>query len=585
MDRIQYLISAIQEVVDVDLSEETLRDALEEPPSLELGDVALVCYPLASELRNDPGKIADSIASSIDPDDAIDAVRADNGYVNFKLKRPPITTEVIETVIEAGADYGRQRLGAGQTIILDYSSPNIAKPFHLGHLRSTNIGADLARIFEFLGYDVWRRNYLGDWGTQFGFVIYGWKKYGREDALASDAIQHLVDLYIRANHEAEENPSIRDRAREYFRRLEKGDSELQSLWRRFRRLSVEAFKKTYDRLGIQFDSYEGEAAAQKRVDETIERFLDAGVAEISEGATIVEVSETIEGDHEIAPCMLRKSDGSTTYAARDVAEAIRRWERKPFAHNIYVVGRQEDHFRQVFGALHRLAEAEGWDVDWSGRCENVSFGFVRGMSTRRGNAIWLEDVLDEAKERVRASRVAKQEENSDTYMPLGKEELERVSEAVGQAALLHSDISSRRMRDIQFDWDEALRFEGRTGPYLQYTHARMEGVLREAEEEDAANIANVDTQRLTTDLEWDLVRHLQKFTEAVRRAGEEREPSEIALYLYDLASRFNSFYGACRVINQDDPELTHARLALLRAAQIVLQNGLGLLRIQPLDVM
>jgi arginyl-tRNA synthetase len=553
-----------------------------------IGDLARIIAELRGERIADQSNIAQLQARRFFqrvPKRLFREVDADSGYVNFKLKRSPATAEVLETVIESGENYGRQQIGVGQTIVLDYSSPNIAKPFHLGHLRSTNIGADLARIFEFLGYDVWRRNYLGDWGTQFGFVIYGWKKYGSEDALESDSIQHLVDLYIRANQEAERDPSVRDRAREYFRRLEEGDPKLHSLWERFRRLSVEAFEKTYDRLDIQFDSYEGEAAAQQRVDETIERFLDAGVAEISDGATIVEVSDTIEGEHEIAPCMLRKSDGSTTYAARDVAEAIRRWEETSFAYNIYVVGRQEDHFRQVFGALHRLAEAEGWDDNWSDRCENVSFGFVRGMSTREGNAIWLEDVLDEAKDRARASRIEKQEEHPDMYPPLNEEELDRVSEAVGQAALLYSDVSARRMRDIQFDWDEVLKFEGRTGPYLQYTHARMEGVWREAEEVDVGDLTDVNARRISSDQEWALVRHLDKFSETVRRAGEEREPSVVATYLFDLASLFNSFYGAHRVINPDDAELTRARLALVRVAQIVLRNGLHLLRIQPLDVM
>ena len=576
----QHVVSVVQDAVEEEIPEDTLRDALEEPPSLEMGDIALVCYPLASELRTAPEEIASSLATSTSPDQVIQEVSAEGAYVNFTLKRPVVIRQTIERIVEQGGDYGRQEIGAGKTIVLDYSAPNIAKPFHLGHLRSTNIGEDLARIFEFLGYDVWRKNYLGDWGTQFGFVIYGWKEYGSETKLEEDSIEHLVDLYVRANQEAEHDPSVRDKAREYFRRLEEGDPEMRELWKRFRQLSIQKFRETYDRLGIEFDSYEGEAAAQERVDEVIERFKEAGIAEKSEGALIVEVEED-----EVPPCMLHKSDGATTYAARDVAEAIRRWEKHRFAHNMYVVGRQEDHFAQVFGALEKLAEAEDWDVRWPDRCENISFGFVQGMSTREGNAIWLEDVLDEAKERARESRKEKQQANPEAYPPLTEEELDRNSEAIGQAALLFTDVSARRIRQIQFDWDEVLQFEGRTGPYLQYTFARVEGVLREAEEREKGIPSEVDYRQIGNDLEWKLVRQLRQFPQALRRAGEEREPNVVAMYLFDLASCFNSFYGACQIVDEGAPELTSARLALVRAVKIVLKNGLRLLRIRPLEVM
>jgi arginyl-tRNA synthetase len=558
--------------------------ALTTPPNLGMGDIAFPCFQLAKHLRAAPSKIAGNLAARVAPDRLIARAVPQGPYLNLFLHRPEAARHVLAAVLRQPDDYGSRNLGGGQVIVLDFSAPNIAKPFHFGHLRSTNIGADLARIFSFLGYRVVRKNYIGDWGTQFGFVIYAWQKWGELHELREHAIQYLVDLYVRAHKESETDPSVREQARHLFLRLEQGDPEIAALWQQFRELSLDAFMKTYERLGITFDSYEGEAAVNHLVESVIDRFVRAGVAIESRGALVVEVSEAL--GREIAPCMLRKSDGASTYAARDCAEAIDRWERYGFSANIYVVSRQEDHFAQVFAALTRLAGAEGWETNWPRTCENVSFGYVRGMSTRKGEAVWLEDVLDEARDRARRVREQKSQANPRAFPRLPESEVEAISEAVGQAALMYFDVSSRRMSDITFDWDTVLQFEGNTGPYLQYAHARMCGIFRKAQEEGVAWDATVpDTMPDQADEEWALLLQLRGFGAAVERAAANREPHELAAYLHDLASAFNTFYNKHTVIALADPATTHARLALVSATRLVLAIGLRLLGIRALEVM
>jgi arginyl-tRNA synthetase len=485
--------------------------------------------------------------------------------------------------LERAERYGSTDLGGGKTIVIDFSSPNIAKPFHFGHLRSTNIGADLARILSFCGFSVVRKNYIGDWGTQFGFVIYAWQNWGDPVALEERAIDYLVDLYIRANQESATDPAVREEARTLFLRLERGDAEIRSLWERFRALSLQGFAKTYERLGIAFDSYDGEAAINHRVQEVIGRFVKAGVAVPSQGAIVVEVSDVLGRD--FAPCMLQKSDGASTYAARDCAEALDRWERYRFAGNIYVTSRQEDHFAQVFAALGKLAAAEGWPVNWPAACENVGFGFVRGMSTRKGEAVWLEHILDEAHDQAKRVRSGKAAANPRGFPEIAPAELESISEAVGQAALLYFDVSSRRLSDVTFDWDTVLQFEGNTGPYLQYSHARMCGLFRKVDGQTAAAAHAQAISAELADEEWALVLQIRGFGPAAQRACEQREPHEVARYLHELASLFNTFYNRHVVIDPADPPRTAARLALVRASRITLANGLRLLGIRPLEYM
>lgn len=556
---------------------------LTNPPSLQMGDIAFPCFALAKELRASPKAIAERIAQRVTPDRLIERATATGPYVNVHLNRPAAARQILETVIAQAEGYGSADLGRGKTIVIDFSSPNIAKPFHFGHLRSTNIGADLARILGFLGYSVVRKNYIGDWGTQFGVVIYAWQKWGDPAALESRAIDYLVELYIRANQESERDPAVREEARALFRRLEAGDTAIKSLWERFRALSLRGFAKTYERLGVAFDSYDGEAAVNHRVQSVIDRFVKSGVAVPSEGAIVVPVADVL--GREIAPCMLQKSDGASTYAARDCAEAINRWERYRFAGNIYVTSRQEDHFAQVFAALGKLSVAEGWDANWPAACENVGFGFVRGMSTRKGEAVWLEHVLDEARDQALRVRTEKAAANPRGFPDMPAADIESISEAVGQAALLYFDVSSRRMSDVTFDWNTVLQFEGNTGPYLQYSHARMCGLFRKVDATTNAGTASVVVADSLSDEEWALLLQVRAFGSAVQRACVEREPHELARYLHELASSFNTFYNKHTVIDEAEPERSAARLVLVGACRITMANGLRLLGIRPLEYM
>ena len=561
-----------------------VEDALATPPNPAMGDVAFPCFQLAKELRTSPQLIAKNLAGKIAPDTFIDSARAEGPYLNLFLNRASTTAQVLGEIRDHPETYGRQDLGGGRALVLDFAAPNIAKPFHFGHLRSTNLGADLARIFTFQGWRVVRKNYIGDWGTQFGFVIWAWQQWGEEAALKARAIDYLVELYIKANQQGEKDPGVREQARKLFLRLEQGDPEIVALWDRFRGLSLEGFHRTYDRLGIAFDSYDGESSLNDKVQPVIARFLKAGVARESQGAIVVDVSDVL--GREIAPCMLQKSDGASTYAARDCAEAIDRWEKYRFGANIYVVSRQEDHFAQVFAALGKLAVAEGWPENWPARCENVSFGFVRGMSTRKGEAVWLEAVLDEARDRAARYRAERAAANARVDPGLPASEMAAVSEAVGQAALLYFDVSSRRLTDVTFDWDTVLQFEGNTGPYLQYTHARISGIFRKAGEAGLGGTAAAeDMGLLVADEEWALVQKLRNFSAAVRRAAEQREPFEVAHYLHELASVFNAFYNRHVVLDEADPARSRARLALVGSARTVLANGLRLLGICPLEYM
>jgi arginyl-tRNA synthetase len=556
--------------------------ALTAPPNPELGDVAFPCFQLAKELRSAPNLIAKNVAARIAPDPIIASARAEGPYLNLFLNRANATEQVLGEIGEKPESYGRCDLGGGRTLVLDFSAPNIAKPFHFGHLRSTNLGADLARIFTFEGWRVIRKNYIGDWGTQFGFVIWAWQQWGDEAALEARAIDYLVELYIRANRDSEQDPGVREQARKLFLRLEQGDPEIVSLWERFRALSLEGFHRTYDRLGVEFDSYDGESSLNQKVQPVIARFLKTGVARESQGAIVVDVSDVL--GREIAPCMLQKSDGASTYAARDCAEAIDRWDRYQFGANVYVVSRQEDHFAQVFAALGKLAMAEQWPVNWPALCENVSFGYVRGMSTRKGEAVWLEAVLDEARDRAARYREVRSAAGARALPEVPAAELSTISEAVGQAALLYFDVSSRRLTDVTFDWDTVLQFEGNTGPYLQYTHARMSGIFRKAT--DAGLVTTTtpgDLPLLVADEEWALVQKLRGFGQAVRRAAEQREPFEVAHYLHELASAFNAFYNRHVVLDDADPARSRARLALVGSARVVLASGLRLLGIRPLE--
>ena len=540
---------------------------VEVPPKQELGDYAFPCFQLARVLRKAPAAIAAELAAQVREHPAIRSVEVVNAYVNFFLDPAYAAETLIGEILARGEEVGSSNAGAGKTVVIDYSSPNIAKPFHVGHLRSTIIGHSLGRIFESLGYRVVRLNHLGDWGTQFGKLIVAYRRWGDPEKIAREPIGELFSLYVRFHEEAEKDPSLEDEARAAFKRLEEGSEEELALWREFRRLSLEEFEEHYRRLGVTFDSYAGESAYNERMEQVVDELEQLGLLTESEGARVVE----LEG---LPPCLIKKKDGATLYATRDLAAALHRYEAYQFDHLFYVVGApQQLHFQQVFAVLRRMGR------DWVDRCEHIAFGHIRfadgQLSTRKGNVIFLKDVLDEAVRRVRAII---EERNP------GLEGKDRVAEEVGIGAVLFNDLSHNRIKDITFDWETALNFDGDTGPYVQYTHARAASLLRRAQQE-----LGIDTDRLSPRGEelvepetFRLVKALAEFPEAVRRAADAREPSEIARYLLALCREFNSFYHVHRIVQS---EAAGSRLALAKAVKHVVARGLFLLGISAPEAM
>jgi arginyl-tRNA synthetase len=543
-----------------------LRRSIEVPPSIQLGDYAFPCFPLAKTLRKAPQAIASELARTFQPTALIREAQATGPYINFFVDRVAYSQMGLAAIVEQDATYGRSEEGVGKTVVIDYSSPNIAKPFGVGHLRTTVIGHALYRIYTHLGYRVMRINHLGDWGTQFGKLIVAFKRWGSEAELASHPIQTLYELYVRFHTEVETQPEIEEEARVWFKRLEDGDPEARAIWQRFRDLSLQEFAHIYDRLGIGFDSQAGESFYEPYLEPTIERIRQAGLATVSDQALIVDLRP-----YNMPPCLLRKKDEATLYATRDLAAAIYRYETYTFAKMLYVVGSdQRLHFQQVFKVLELMG------FPWAKDCVHVDFGLIKfndeKMGTRRGNIIFLEDMLD------RAVELAEQIVHEKNPTLANKRE---VAEAVGIGAVVFADLSTRRIKDINFEWEKVLTFEGETGPYVQYTHARACSVLRKANQPVRAE---VDCMPLTPDEDFALVRLLVDYPAVLRRAAEHYEPFFVADYLLTLAEAFNKYYHNYRILT-DDARLREARLLLVKAVQIILHSGLHMLGIKALEEM
>jgi arginyl-tRNA synthetase len=552
---IRFLQSRLQ------LDEAELQRAIEVPPSIHLGDYAFPCFPLAKILRRAPQAIAAELTAAFQPTALVKEARATGPYVNFFVDRVAYSRAGLGTILDQGLSYARSAEGAGKTVVIDYSAPNIAKPFGVGHLRSTVIGNALYQIYNHLGYRVIRINHLGDWGTQFGKLIVAFKRWGDESDLAAHAIQTLYDLYVRFHAEAEIAPELDDEARAWFKRLEDGDPEARAIWLRFRDLSLQEFSRIYERLGIGFDSMAGESFYEPYLDQTIERVRHAGLVGVSDQALIVDLRP-----YNMPPCLLRKKDEATLYATRDLAAAMYRHETYGFWKMLYVVGAdQRLHFQQVFKVLELMG------FRWASDCVHVDFGLIRfndeKMGTRRGNIVFLEDVLD------RAVELAEQIVHDKNPTLPNKHE---VAEAVGIGAVIFTDLSTRRVKDVNFEWEKVLAFEGETGPYVQYTHARACSVLRKANQ---AVRAEADCTALTQDEAFDLVRLLADYPAVLRRAAESYEPFFVTDYLLTLSERFNKYYHNYRILT-DDALVREARLLLVKGVQLVIQSGLGLLGIK-----
>ncbi|MGT2774541.1 arginine--tRNA ligase [Streptococcus hyovaginalis] len=554
----QLIASELAKVL-TDLDQEAIEHLLEKPKNASMGDLAFPAFSLAKVLRKAPNLIAAEVAEQIDAS-AFEKVQAVGPYINFFLDKSKISGQVLADVIEHGSHYADQNLGQGRNVAFDMSSPNIAKPFSIGHLRSTVIADSLANIVEKLGYKPVRINHLGDWGKQFGMLIVAYKKWGDQAAVEANPIAELLKLYVRINAEAEENPSLDDEAREWFRKLEAGDEEAVSLWQWFRDESMVEFNRLYKELDVSFDSYNGEAFYNDKMDEIVDLLAEKGLLQESQGAQVVNL-EKYGIEH---PALIKKSDGATLYITRDLAAALYRKRTYDFAKSIYVVGNEQSaHFKQLKAVLKEMG------YDWSDDMEHVAFGLVtkngKKLSTRKGNVILLEPTIAEA-----VSRAQSQIEAKNPDLP----NKEAVAHAVGVGAIKFYDLKTDRMNGYDFDLDTMVSFEGETGPYVQYAHARIQSILRKADftPDASANYSLSDTES------WEIIKLIQDFPRVIRRASDNYEPSIIAKFAINLAQSFNKYYAHTRILD-DNPE-RNSRLALSYATATVLKEALRLLGIE-----
>lgn len=566
MDFKEYVIDKLTEKTGLERS--VIENAVEIPPEEKMGDLAFPCFPLAKVMRKAPPLIAKEVAEGFADDSVLEKCEAVGGYVNFFFNRAEFIDETISAIKQAGENWGKSDMGSGKTVLVEYSSPNIAKPFHIGHLFSTAVGNSLSKIYKHLGYDVQSLNHLGDWGTQFGKLISAYKRWGDPAVIEKDPINELLKIYVKFHKEAEEHPELEDEAREYFKKLEDGDEETTKLWSYFKDLSLVEFKRVYDMLGVKFDSYNGEAFYSDKMQEVVDILRDKGLLVESEGAQVVDLSE-----QNIPPCIILKSDGATIYATRDIAAALYRHRTYNFDKNIYVVGTpQALHFKQIFSVM----EKAGWE--WSKDCIHVGFGLVKlpgkSMSTRNGDVVFLEDVLNESIEKTRAII-----EQNGTRV----ENIDEVAKKIGIGAILYTFLKNSREKDIVFSWETMLDFEGESAPYCQYSYARGKSILRRAEDID---YSTADFSKATSDDEYRLVKQLNAFGNAVKDAASRNEPFYINRYVTNLAKDFNKFYNTNPILKGDvDEETKKARLALVDATCTVIKTALALLGIETVESM
>ena len=537
--------------------EAEIAEMLEYPADRRMGDIALPCFKLSKVLRKAPPIIANDLCDGVlqnpDSKDTFDRIESVNGYLNFYVSPKAVAKNLSE--ISQNERYGSSDIGKGRTIVLDYSSPNIAKPFHIGHLRSTVIGQSIKNIHKFCGYECVGVNHLGDWGTQFGKLICAYKKWGNKEEIETRGIKALTEIYVRFHEEAEKDPSLEDEAREMFARLEQGDKECLELWKWFVDISLAEFRKVYELIGADFESYKGESFYYDKTDAVVSELKEKNMLVLDEGAYIVPLDE-----YGMPPCLILKSDGSTIYATRDIAAAKYRKETYDFDKCIYVTSAgQSLHFAQFF----KVIELMGYE--WAKDLVHVPFGTVSidgaKLATRTGNVILLEDIFREATEKT----LAIINEKNPTL-----EDKEEVASAVGVGAVIFHDLSNNRIKDINFIWDEVLNFDGNTGPYVQYTYARCCGILEKAGSYGKGGL-------LTEDAEYNIVKTLSLFPEKVEQARRELEPSVISRYLLDVCQEFNRFYHDCPVLKAENEETRNTRLDIVKATGIVLKNGLGLI--------
>lgn len=541
------------------LEQETILNLLEKPKKSSMGDLAFPTFSLAKTMRKAPQIIASELVGQIN-NSYFEKVEAVGPYINFFLNKSEISAQVLKEVIKKREDYAQAAIGQGRNIVIDLSSPNIAKPFSIGHLRSTVIGDALSNIFQKLGYETVKINHLGDWGKQFGMLIVAYKKWGSEEAVRSHPIDELLKLYVRINAETKNHPELDEEAREWFRKLENNDEEALALWQWFRDESLMEFNRLYAELGIDFDSYNGEAFYNDKMEEVVQLLAEKGLLEESKGAQVVNL-EKYGIEH---PALIKKSDGATLYITRDLAAAIYRKRTYDFAKAIYVVGQEQTaHFKQLKAVLAEMGYA------WSKDIQHVSFGLVtkngQKLSTRKGNVILLEPTIAEAVKRSLAQIDTK---NPDLVNK------EAVAHAVGVGAIKFYDLKTDRTNGYDFDLEAMVSFEGETGPYVQYAHARIQSILRKADFQPQA----AENYQLNDTESWEIIKLIQDFPNTIVKAADNFEPSLIARFAIHLAQSFNKYYAHTRILD-DSPE-RDSRLALSYATATVLKEALALLGVE-----
>lgn len=559
MDARTDIAKAIAAITDIDEAE--LSSYIEIPPDRSMGDYAFPCFRLAKAMRKAPPAIAEELRAGITLPSSITKAEVKGGYLNFFEDRAGAASATIKRVLAEGENYGHSNEGSGKNVCVEFSSINIAKPFHIGHLPSTAIGNSLNRIYKALGYNTIAINHLGDWGTQFGKMIVAYKKWGGGKPIEESTVRELVKLYVRFHEEAETDESLNDEARAWFRKIEQGDSEAVDLWQRMKTLTLKEVGEVYKLLGVEFDSYAGESFYEDKMQAVIDELDAKGLLKTDKGAKIVDLSE-----YNMPPCIIVKSDGATLYATRDLAAAIYRKKTYDFVKSIYVVAYQQNlHFQQFFKVLELMG------YDWVKDCVHVNFGMVSmeegTLSTRHGNVVYLEDVLNASIEKT--LEIIK-EKSPDL------EDKEAAARAVGVGAVVWGILYNSRIKDTSFSWKKMLNFDGETGPYAQYTHARCCSVLRKAGGYDEADI---DCTLLSGEAETALVKAIAAFPDTVKAAAEKYEPYLIARAAIEICSRFNKFYYDCRIMD-DDMHIRNARLALTDAARICIKNALYLVGLE-----
>ena len=556
----------VKKVTNID----NIYEYIEVPANREMGDYSLPCFKLARELKKAPQMIANDIKEQLKfEEELISKIEVVNGYLNFYINPIALVKTVLEEFSNKQSEFGNSNIGENKTIVIDYSSPNIAKPFHIGHLRSTVIGNALYNIYKFLGYNVIGINHLGDYGTQFGKLIEGYKRWGKEYDIESNPIDELTKIYVRINNLCKEDESVLEECRNNFKKLEDRDEYCTELWQKFRKLSLKEFQRVYDLLDVHFDSLNGEAFYSDKMAEIVSILEKTGKLVESEGARVINLDE-----YDMPPCIIEKTNGSTTYATRDLAAIMYRTRTYNFDKAIYVTSYEQIlHFKQVF----ETAKLLGLDKKYTDGLIHVPFGMVQlktgKMSTREGNIIKLEDLLNEAISRV--SKVI-EEKNSDL------ENKEEVAKKVGIGAVIFNDLYNSRIKDEIFDWDTMLNFNGETGPYLQYMYVRTNSVLEKVNK--MPNINTINVELLQDNASVNLIKEMYNFGSIVKQAADKNEPYIISRYLINIAQLFSSFYNENKIIC-DDKKMQEARIYLTYCTNILLKNGAGLLGIKMPDKM